>query len=457
LKGESGATITAQADWLRVAINQFTGHTFNHETYELLPTYLRSLSTKGFPLRAQETRILWLQIPVPQGTPADSYLGTLTINVGGKQSIIPISLRVHPGTLPAPDVSVGFFGRMPYALNGAQDLPGIDMFRTKTNRAVLQQLHHRGFNTWSSLPRGTLRMDGEVLVYENPIANALMADARQLGFRSAFTYGGGLEEVVREHPTSPFSSLGPERFRQAAAAALRREMTTHNWLPVVFNHSDEAAGYSLKVEADLREATWLKNDYPFIRRGGFSHAIESGNYGYDLNQTFTDGSYSSITRDAAAAVAKSGKRWGTYNQSISPFSNPKNCFGQGLFIARCHGLDHHLEWYLTGSQKYPYYDLDGREYDAMMLYPRSDGSLQASIRLEWASAGLEDYRLLLLLEQEAEAAGSKGATARQWLKTNYYNVDPFLAKGRLSELHPPHRLSGQQLHATIFELLNSCR
>ncbi len=207
------------------------------------------------------------------------------------------------------------------------------------------------------------------------------------------------------------------------------------------------------MERDLQRAKVLKQYYPMLGHGGFSHAIRKGEYGYDLNQTFTVGSYSSMTREAAATISKAKNRWGMYNQGIGNLQYNREVFGQALFTARQAGVDHYLEWYLNGSQNYPYYDLDGRENDAMMLFPRADGRFDFSIKFEWAAEGMEDYRLLQLLESKAEAAGSKGKEARQWLTDNYPPADFFAATGELLKIKPRHGLRGQAFRVAIYKML----
>ncbi len=454
LTSDTGEKIVVTPQTVRYTVNQYQCHTFNNETYELAPRFYRDFPPAGISLPNDTSKMLRYQVKIGRATKPGFYTGKLAMKFRDTIVTYPIRLTVYPFTLPPADIAVGFFGLNPFHLDYVKT-PGLDTFNWRVNRKVLKSLSERGFTTWSSLPEAKLVKKGRSVVIESPHLDQLMAAARRLGFKKVFTYGGGFD-VVRTEATGQISGMPAEEFCRAAGDAINEKIAS-SWLPIVYNYSDEASGYSQKVERDLLRAEVLKKYYPLLERGGFSHPIRKGEHGYDLNQTFTVGSYSSMTREAADAITGAKNRWGLYNQAIGNLRYNREVFGQALFTARNAGADHFLEWYLNGSQNYPYYDLDGRENDAMMLFPRADGRFDFSIKLEWAAEGVEDYRLLQLLESRAEKAGNKGKRARKWLAKNYSPTDFFAADGKLLKITPRHGLRGRAFRAVVYQMLLELR
>jgi len=451
LISETGGKIAVTPQTVRFAVNQYQCHTFNHETYELAPRFYRNLPSTGISLADDTSKMLRYQVEINGDTEPGIYTGQIVLKFRATTVTYPVSLTVYPFTLPPTDIAVGFFGLNPFRLDHVKT-EGLDDFYQRVNMKVLESLSDRGFTTWSSLPAAKLVEKEGADVIESPQLDQLMAEARRLGFHKVFTYGGGLDDVVRIEEAEKISGRPADEFHRAAGAALSAKLASQ-WLPIVYNYSDEASGYSQKMERDLQRAEILKQYYPMLGHGGFSRAISKGKPGYDLNQTFTVGSYSSMTREAATAITEAKNRWGLYNPAIGNLQYNREVFGQALFTARKAGADHLLEWYLNGSQNYPYYDLDGRENDAMMLFPRADGRFDFSIKFEWAAEGMEDYRLLQLLESKAKAAGDKGEAARRWLAENYPAADFFDATDGLIDITPKHGLRGQAFRAAVYPML----
>ncbi len=451
LSSDAGEKISVTPQTVRYAVNQYQCHTFNNENYELAPRFYRNFPQAGISLSDDTSRMLRYQVKIERETKPGLYAGRLVLKFRETTIVYPVRLTVHPFTLPQTDIAVGFFGLNPFRL-GHVKVRGLESFYHRVNMNVLKALSDRGFTTWSSLPDAKLVKKGSAEVLESPHLDLLMAKARRLGFKKVFTYGGGLDNVVRTEAADQIFGRPSDEFRRAAATALAEKLSSQ-WLPIVYSYSDEASLYSQKVERDLQRAQVLKKYYPMLGHGGYSHVISKGEYGYDLNQTFTVGSYSSMTREAAIAITKAKSRWGMYNQVIGNLQYNREVFGQALYTARKAGADHLLEWYLSGSLNYPYYDMDGRESDAMMLFPRADGRFDFSLKFEWAAEGVEDYRLLQLLETKATSAGNSGKAARKWLATNYPPADFFAVNGAMHQITPRHGLRGPAFRAKVYQML----
>jgi hypothetical protein len=245
------------------------------------------------------------------------------------------------------------------------------------------------------LPESKFVKGGDAWTLDAKDTDDLMTEARKLGFsKKVFTYGGPFPIPLDNY--GPIDDVPHEIYRQKTSHALKLHMEKKQWLPVVFDISDEAAGYSQTVDRDFRRAQILEQHYPFLRLGGYSHPIKQGEAGYELNRKLTDISLSSIDDGYLEMLKKDGKRWGRYNSSSGLADDNRATFGQKLIAVRKQGCDHFLGWHLVLAQNYPYYDLDGREKDAMMIFPRKDGELDFAINFELAALGLEEYRLMLL-------------------------------------------------------------
>ncbi len=393
LKSAEGNELKPQPEWLRYGVNQFQSRNGNHETYELAPRFLRRFPVSGLSLEKDFSRLIWLQIPLKAGTPAGEYRGQLDITLHGQKRSYPVTLQVEDFDLPEVDIAVGFLGLDPVSCDYLH-LFDVTKFKRKNRLLMLQALRERGFSTWSSLPPASFAKEGSSWRLQGDEVDILMKEARKLGFnKKVFTYGGSFPVVLNKK--GKIDGVAESEYRSKTAEILRKHMEKNHWLPVVFDITDEATGYAQTVKRDLQRVTMVKEFYPFLQRGGYSHPIERGEPGYKLNEELTDISFSSITPQVAARYQRENKRWGMYNQALDLFQSNRKSFGEDLIKARKMGCDHLLGWHLTLAQNYPYYDLDGRENDAMMVFPRLDGGFDYALKFEWAALGLEEYRLMM--------------------------------------------------------------
>lgn len=422
-----GETIAAGKISLRKAVNQYLSHTFNHETFELAPRYLEDLSDSSCVLKPNWTQVFWLQIPVMNEMKKGVYKGKLTVTGPNLNQVIPITLKVHSYTLPELDVAATFFGMNPLLFLNYVKLDEAKPTMKESMRKALVALQERGFNSFTELP--SMSYDPVKDVLDSKDVDDLMSMAKEVGFnKKVFSYGNHhmMGFLQLDNPNGKYKGVSASEYRKKLAKHLDKKVKSGAWLPLVVDISDEASGYSQKVNRDLVRAKIMKEYFPMFRIGGYTHVLEKGKYGYDLNEEFTDGSYSSIDRPFAEVLKKKGYKWGLYNQSIGLFDNNRRPYGEGLYRWKKEGMDHILGWALTFTCNYHYYDLDGRENDALMVLPKRDGGLNMSIKFEWTAQGLEDCRLLMLLENLIKKAGSKADEAAKWLA-------PYSSKGPLDE------------------------
>lgn len=429
LKSPTGRTISGKNIILRYGVPQFVSHTMNHETYELIPRALRDFpKKKGIEITNDYSLHLWYQLPIDSNYAPGKYRGTLTLKMHGRKMPYPVLLEVYPYKLPKVDFPVGFFGLNPVTYNWfkAKDV-ATEM--TNWSKKSLKILAERGFNTWSGLPVGgqSLFKNPSGWKLDTPQVDRLFEEARKLGLdQPVFSYGSNfLKFLINGSNDNRPGGMSDHQYHTIAASALKDKMTSGNWPPIIYTFSDEASGYSNRVDKDIAVGKMLAKYFPFLRRGGFSHMVPPKKNLSMLNGYFTDGSYSSFSKDEVDKLKKMNLNWGSYGGAGNPLTNPRFVCGEGLYVARRNGLSHRLSWHFSNFQNYPYYDLDGREYDAVMVFPRSNGTLEPSIKLEFATQGLEDYRLLVLLENLVNNNPKKSKAARKWLEDNYWKVDFF--------------------------------
>lgn len=397
LRNAKGQELTVTPSTIRYGVAQFQGHSSNHETYELAPRFLRDLPSGGIPIPSEYSLLIWYQIPLDETVLPGVYGGSLSITLHGNRIDYPVSTRVDADKLPQVDIAVGFFGLDPVSFDYFQG-EGVRDYLRKNRLKVLKVLAERGFTTWSSLPKANFKRQGEGWVLQAEEIDDLMREARRLGFtHKVFTYGGGFP--VKLDVYKDVDGVPHDHYRGETSTLLEEHMREKKWLPVVFDISDEAAGYSQNVERDLKRAAMLKEFFPYLRLGGYTHPIAAGQPGAILNDQLTDITLSSTNDAYLQILEKRGQKWGQYKQASGLSSNPKELFSKQLMELRGRGGDHFLAWHLTLSQNYPYYDLDGRESDAMMLYPRRDGGFDFAIQFEQATLGIQDYRNMLKFQK----------------------------------------------------------
>jgi hypothetical protein len=406
LQSKTGDILEVEESWVRYGVNQFQSHTHNHETYELAPRFLRHFPLTGKSVEPLHSLLIWYQIPIARNTNPGTYTGNLVLDLGGKQVEYPVELKVLDFTLPEPDIAVGFFGLDPVHLKYFKG-DGVNALMQNNRLLMLKELHSRGFTTWSSLPPSRFVVKNKDLHLEADGVDVLMNQAREIGFsQPVFTYGGSFPVILDKYDT--IQGIGQKEYRLKTSSLLKQHIQKKKWLPVNFSISDEAAGYSQQVERDKKRVEMLQKYFPYLGRNGFSRPIKKGEYGADLNLMLTDLSLSSINKQYVNVLKKNDIKWGLYNQAIGLFTNNRVAFGVNLFNAKKMGADHYLEWSFALAQNYPYFDLDGRENDAMMVFPRTDGSFDYALKFEWATQGLEDYRLLMLAGEPLEKENSDG-------------------------------------------------
>jgi hypothetical protein len=434
LKGE-GDGVTIRSGVFRGQY-QYISYDINHETYALNTRILRPIKS-SFNSSAGINQQLLLKFYITKSTPAGSYHSKVSVKSKNRNWSFPISIKVLNHSLPKIEFPVGFLGLNPTPFS-YYNVAGVEQRREESSYLALKSLFERGFTTWSGLP--SIQPRGS---WDPDTIDRLFKRAKKLGLDGpVFSYGGKFPyELLKESfSRSEGKALGDR---------LGQLLRSSKWPEIVVNFSDEAAGYSNVVERDIKRGEQLEKYFPFFRRGGFSTMDKKASL-IRLHSLFSDGSYSNYVESEAKQLEARGLSWGNYNAASAPFDNPRYSFGMGLFIARKLGLSHRLGWHMSAIQNYPYFDLDGRENDAAMIYPSSSGKLLSTIKYEQATQGILDFRLIKLLEQHAQHS----PRIRAWLNRN---IDLKQERSRPKLLSRPRRATPTtyQLRQQMLELLGS--
>ncbi len=433
LKNKEGKIFdTSQARILRL-VNSFVSENLNHETYLLAGKFFKDAKGRTLHFPKDESRFIMLDIPVSLNQKPGTYSGYLKISKGSVVESIEIEVQVKNKKLPLVKIPVGFLGLDPI---GKTYFKGrdFDKLRWLYREKVIKALGERGFTSFSSLPKVPIIKEGDQLFLNYKPLERLFVMAKKAGLTGPyFSYGG-------EFPEDYFEELDSENKEQRAkshgaiATQFKEGLIEFGSKNIVYTFSDEASGYSDKVGHDLEKANFIKGLYPDLQIGGFS-TLGSGEL-EKLNDSFDYGFYAYLN----PSVKKKKRKWGTYNGSPRALDDPRHGFGPALFSTTKEGLSYYLDWHMAAYNNYPYFDLDGRETEVAMFYPKSDGSLLTSLKFELSAEGLQDYRLLMLLENSLKRKSAKNKLyfdeTKKWLRKvlKTYTIsgskEPFSAKGR---------------------------
>lgn len=369
----------------------------NHQSYSLATRQLET-STLEAPLKLEGgvNHHFFLRLSSSQAQKAGTLRAKLKVELNGVETFeFPIELKLMGSSLPRVDFPVGFLGLQSLHFNYFKaPIDQVRALRLKMAEKAFEELKERGFTTFSGLP-SILDEEGKVDTKE---LDQFLELATKHGFvNKIFTYSGATpSEVLERWGSVNQSELIPilNKYFDPPKRAQAQ---------LIFTYSDEALGYAGTVERDIKRGEFLRKTFPSWKLGGFSQVDKSAK-AFMLNHLFDEGSYSHYEPKEMERLESAGLHWGLYNQAAGVTQNPRFSMGIGLYVGRSLGLSHLLGWHLSAFHNYPYYDLDGRENDAVMLYPSSNGELLSTVKFEQATQGIRDYRKLKWLESKGQIA-----------------------------------------------------
>lgn len=357
----------------------------NHETFERVG---KVLIEAGQELTLNSpVNYLWLTLPITESWAMGAWKGSVKLQ-GPAEHTIPVTLEVHNYQLPKAQVSVGFFQLAPLPPAYFDD-PALKKYHQQIRLSALKLMARSGFTAFSALPAD-----------ENELAEVLRT-AGELGFLSAYTYGGAFLAGAGDIP-------------EREAEILNKRVSEQNKKSpkVVLTFSDEPSGYQNRLAADSELRKRLRKIFPSIPLSAFSSMAEES--ADDFNQNLNVGFYTKADSWKLKIWQRQGHQWGAYNGAPGNFDDPRFGFGVGLFLAARAGLTHYLDWQAVNN--YPYLELDGREGDVSAWLPLADGRVRPTVRFMLAAQGLETYRKLLVIAARAEKEDALGAELQTWIQ-----------------------------------------
>jgi hypothetical protein len=365
---------------------QYSALDMNHETYRLLAKIVSPVSNL-IELEPNEVRYILVKVDFNKVS-SKSLKSKIILTFNEHKTKIDIDIHKVNYELPSVKIAVGFLGLETigplYFKNNR-----LSQFKQNLRLKALDLLSKNGFTSFSGLPKVKFSRSNEKINIEDSYLRSILSKAKNLKMgRNLFTYSGEFPVKLLENLKSKFDYLQVNEY----FAKLNKEFSQQ----IVYTFSDEAGGYSNRLLEDTNKAKLLNKKIPNLKLGGFSGMHKNSK---QLNDYFDYGFYSSINLKDISSIKMKGHSWGTYNGSYLPMNDPQFAFGIGLYYMEKAGLSHYLDWHLNATHNYPYFELDGRETDSVMFYPRSNGDLYTSLKFEHAVLGLNTYRKLKLLDR----------------------------------------------------------
>jgi hypothetical protein len=338
------------------------------------------------------TRTLWFDIRVSTAATGD-VTGSLRLRFGnGETHSIPISVHVHPWTLPDVDVPIGYLGASPTYPQTM--FPEMGARRRSEAKLSLHLLRQHGFTMISGGP-GDIRFlgygGGQVKLDVSQVTEFL-SEARRLFRGEVGTYGGLAIAGLPKYGTQYSSVL------RDVLDAIRKRETTAGWPRLIYSIGDEPDGPEIENVLSLARA--FKEAREDSRTMVFTSLTDIRNdersrFARDVSRIYLN----VHTREALEYIIQNGKECALYNQH--------GRYRRGVYLFKlsklgCHG---HLQFAFNSVHADPWYDLDGRESDIAAVFTHPDGSLRRSLDVVRYRDAVTDYRYLLKLEQTIAEGG----------------------------------------------------
>ena len=367
----------------------------NHESYTLETQYL---DQDNLEVNSSLNQQLFIEFSLKGEVSQKVFKekGELIVEVIGDTSSkksrwsFPLEVIILNETLPKLDIQAGFIGLNALKYSYFPSRQRLSR-RRLWDEAYLKLMAKYGFNSFTGLPTNYESPKG--LSFEE--VSHRLSFAESLGFHPPYySYGGEfLHQFFEENNLE-----GINKHKSALSTFLKKS----EFQDIVFQFTDEAAGYSDNVDRDLERSGFLKKTFPRLKLGGFSHWQDSESAKLiELNKSLEPISLSKIGHSGLHWLQSNNKSWGLYNQAQGAREDVYKTFGRSLWNwSRKKGFTHYLEWHAAAIQNLPYFDLDGREADVAIAYPRADGKLNMTLKFIKAAEGLQDFRWLSYLSSK---------------------------------------------------------
>jgi hypothetical protein len=350
------------------------------------------------PIPAKITRRFWITCKVPDGTPAGTYTGGLSVTIAGSTRTIPISLEVLPLKLDEPTMSIGMYGGTYLTAGGNLD------------EVLLDQKEHGMTAIMPSAPPLDQIQNGKA-IFSFAQTDKEMEMIKKLGFHlPCFTYArmfnvreGDMEAECQRNYHMNLESAIKTAYEELAAHAKEK-----NWLPMAWALADEPLIHGISPESVIKVFNAHRHAAPqmsFVSEDAMADPAH-----WAVIPSIDIVSANSPRYEVAKAVKKAGSKYWFNN-----IANDRLSFG--WFMWKAHekmNVEALFQWGYSTNAGDIYYDLDGSEGDSGVSFTSSHGERP---RREWEldREGMNDHRYLQTLHnliQKANATGPKEAKAK---------------------------------------------
>jgi hypothetical protein len=397
--------------------------------YTVVPHTLRPQAT--VPLPKDVTRQIVVTCKVSEQAPAgDAKLALVVEGPDGRELLrVPLTLSVHAVKLNRDaDYCMGMFGMTPPAGVPKERVPAV-------MEETFRLLREHGMNAVCGAANFHLKSfkDGRPVI-DFAEMDAFVEQARRYGFtRGINAYGGahltgindGYEIGATGKRIAEESGLPYKQALMKAWAAVDEHARKAGWPKIFYVICDETR---VRERAE-RELEFMKamsavtEAFPQTVRTSGAYSVSFTKRPEDLNdllywhQRFFEAlDISSLglhDESVMAEAANLGKEIHIYNQGTSRYS-----FGLYQWSEYRKGVTARWQWHLNNLHGYQFFDLDGREPDAMMVcYGRT--KLYPTISFERVRQGAQDfylYNALWNLVQKGAGTGDARAKAKALLE-----------------------------------------
>ncbi len=376
-------------------------------SYDYRPWLLTDFTAQ--PVAANVTRRFWVTCKVPDGTPAGTYTGQLTVTIAGGPRTIPITLEVHAIKLDEPSMSIGMYGGG-RPTGGGGSLNAAFKLDERIEEVLRDQKEH-GMTAVTPIAPGFRGIKNGKAEFDFSAADQQMELLRKLGYHHpCFTYAqmfnvreGDIEAQARTEYGVPLEEAIRLAYQELGAHAKEK-----NWLPMAWALADEplihgiSAANVVKVfEAHRRAAPQMK----FVSEDAMG---DPGHW--SVIPAIDIISANSPRYQVAEAVKKAGAKYWFNNIGTNRLT-----FGWLLWKAHAKmGVEALFQWGYSTNTGDIYYDLDGSEGDSGCSFTASEGQ-RARREWEMIREGMNDHRYLQTLSNliaKAEAGDSAEAKAK---------------------------------------------
>ncbi len=403
LVGPGGAVLKAEClrpGWIDYRIVRMN---MQGSMYMVSPKYWHPMPAPASP---KVTRTFWLRITPPEGAPAGTYVGRVTLKPEkDKPRSFPLKVTVLPFALdPITDVAVGPWGcNIALPWNG----PEAQAWNWTMYEKSLTAIRQAGATSFSGIPNVGVTFEGGKVLLKTDIADREMAIARKVGFSMLVSNYGcyGLGYNMYGNESGPDIAAAKRAGFDDMEAFIRTVMKTAddhavaaNWLPVAYCLCDEPSGDAARASAvnaalHAKVARELKRS-TFVGATSLEGSDPKDPH-YELVKALPIPSLNLHDEASLKLIKDSGNRLSFYN------GGSRWCFGRYMrMLSDKHGLALRLIWHYYAGAGDPYYGLDSREDDYCWFNTDETQTMVPSVALLTnVTQGLNDYRYLATLKR----------------------------------------------------------